>query len=634
MGGLELGIQELARRRDALLEAIDAYQTWLKAHGDPGAFQSPRLAEMADTLRHERLTLAFVAEFSRGKTELINALFFSDFKQRLLPSDVGRTTMCPTEIRYDRGEAPSLRLLPVETRAHDDSITAYRLRLQEWMLFPLDTEDPAQIVVTLKKLAETKRLPVDEARNLGFSDEDMPVFGDAAEIPAWRYAIINFPHPWLESGLAILDTPGLNALGAEPELTLSVIPNAHAVLFLLATDTGVTRSDLDIWNKHLREPLSHHLVVLNKVDILWDDLKTEAEVAATIQRQISDTARLLGVDESRVVAISAQKALVGRIRGDASLLARSGIAALENILCEEILPSRQQMLQEGVMRELSGMVDATRQAVEVRAHTLAQDYRQLASSTGKTREAAQQLIVTIEADRVRVAEAQQSFAITGNLIAQRSENLLSYLSPRRIDGLIQEGVEGIRGAMTTAGLTRGMRALVSRIAAQYDEAETIAAGIRDTLEATYNRFHDRYGFDNVYPPPLNFEHHRVRLEKLIEGAENFCSDRANMLLGKQNMMRKFHVGLVTQARLLLDQVRRDAERWLRIGLDPLSIRIREREADLDVRHRQATDLVDNAEAAQATVAQMKDDIKRMAKSQTAITAVVNKLRAARGEALY
>ena len=45
--------------------------------------------------------LAFLAEFSRGKSELINALFFSDFKERLLPSDVGRTTMCPTEIFSD-----------------------------------------------------------------------------------------------------------------------------------------------------------------------------------------------------------------------------------------------------------------------------------------------------------------------------------------------------------------------------------------------------------------------------------------------------------------------------------------------------------------------------------------------------
>jgi predicted GTPase len=63
--------------------------------------------------------------------------------------------------------------------------------------------------------------------------------------------MINFPHPLLKQGLVILDTPGLNAIGAEPELTLSLLPNAHAVLFILAADTGVTQSDLAIWREHI-----------------------------------------------------------------------------------------------------------------------------------------------------------------------------------------------------------------------------------------------------------------------------------------------------------------------------------------------------------------------------------------------
>ena len=49
------------------------------------------------------ITLAFAGEFSRGKTELINALFFADYGQRMLPSQAGRTTMCPTEIFFDAG---------------------------------------------------------------------------------------------------------------------------------------------------------------------------------------------------------------------------------------------------------------------------------------------------------------------------------------------------------------------------------------------------------------------------------------------------------------------------------------------------------------------------------------------------
>ena len=49
----------------------------------------------------------------------------------------------------------------------------------------------------------------------------------------------------------ILDTPGLNAIGTEPELTLNLLPNAHAVLFVLAADAGVTKTDLEVWKRDL-----------------------------------------------------------------------------------------------------------------------------------------------------------------------------------------------------------------------------------------------------------------------------------------------------------------------------------------------------------------------------------------------
>ena len=110
---------------------------------------------------------------------------------------------------------------------------------------------------SLRKLTETKFVPAVRATELGLwdktdaSDRSCLQPDGTVEIPVWRYALVNFPHPLLQAGLTILDTPGLNALGAEPELTLSVIPGAHAVIFLLATDTGVTRSDLEIWQKHV-----------------------------------------------------------------------------------------------------------------------------------------------------------------------------------------------------------------------------------------------------------------------------------------------------------------------------------------------------------------------------------------------
>ncbi len=57
--------------------------------------------QLLQKLRDDRLVVAFFAEFSRGKSELINAIFFGDQGTRVLPSSTGRTTMCPTELMYD-----------------------------------------------------------------------------------------------------------------------------------------------------------------------------------------------------------------------------------------------------------------------------------------------------------------------------------------------------------------------------------------------------------------------------------------------------------------------------------------------------------------------------------------------------
>src|SRR5437867_12643177 len=158
----------------------------------------------------------------------------------------------------------------------------------------------------LSQVSQTKRVPVALARKYGLHDDGGDALAPlsaadqgAVDIPCWRHAVINFPHPLLQQGLVILDTPGLNAIGTEPELTLNLLPNAHAVLFILSADAGVTKTDLEVWNRHLagEDPAtrSGRIVILNKIDGLWDDLKSQADVDAEIARQVKSSAQLLGI---------------------------------------------------------------------------------------------------------------------------------------------------------------------------------------------------------------------------------------------------------------------------------------------------------------------------------------------------
>src|SRR5512143_3457667 len=266
--------------RDAVRERVEALRDWLVARELGDADSELRLSQLLGRLQEDTLNVAFVAEFSRGKYELINAIFFSDYRQRVLPSSAGRTTMCPTELYFDPKLKPSLRLLPIDTKTREGSIADFKREAGAWVEFPLNLDSAAEMSATLMHLADTVDVDAVTAESYGLiSPNDEEAVRTLARdgkvsIPRWRHALINFPHPLLKQGLVILDTPGLNAIGTDPELTLSMLPNAHAVLFLLAADTGVTKSDIEIWRQHIapvQGASRARLLVRNKIDGRWDE---------------------------------------------------------------------------------------------------------------------------------------------------------------------------------------------------------------------------------------------------------------------------------------------------------------------------------------------------------------------------
>ena len=587
--GLESGISRFKDRRDRLVKAITAYKEWLEQYTEAEPEQILRLYDLTENLKRDRLMVAFVAEFSRGKTELINALFFSDFKQRLLPSDAGRTTMCPTEIYYVPDTEPYIRLLPIETRFRDDSITALKRLPVEWNTLKLDAGDPGDMTQALRKLAETKVVFKVEARALGLWDENDPNLSymvkdqDRVEIPAWRYAMINYPHPLLESGLAILDTPGLNAMGAEPELTVTAIPNAHALLFLLATDTGVTQSDFEIWSKLVAKHAGQHYAVLNKIDMLWDDLKTQEEIDQTIQRQIDSTASQLGISASSVLAVSAQKALVGKIRGDQDLVRRSGIQNLETMLAKEIIPSREKIMRDSVTREVGPLLQESRDTAENRMQAARQSLLDLQALSGKNQQIVGQMREKMLYDKQVYDETTRNFNVTRKIVAQQGWELLARLDDDRMDKIIEESMMAINDSWTTAGLIKGMHLLIRRMGAEFDFANQQSNGIKQLLNSAYQRFHEVHGLEKMDPPVMDLVRYRARLDELMLSTQEFCSDPLNIMLEKRFMVKKFYIALVTQARTLFQQVRIESETWLRLTLDPIVVRITEHKAQLEHR---------------------------------------------------
>ncbi len=436
--------RELAARFEAysdwrrrLSAGISALHDWLAQQDLADAQIDLKVQHLLERLHQDKLVVAFVAEFSRGKSELINAIFFADFGQRLLPSSAGRTTMCPTELLYDASRAPSIRLLPIETRLKDATVAEFKNYADEWVTIPLDLSSADRMSEALSRVSQVKRVPVALARKYGlYEDEDflsaLESEGEGAvDIPCWRHAVINFPHPLLQQGLVILDTPGLNAIGTEPELTLNLLPNAHAVLFILAADAGVTKTDLEVWTKHLAgedaATRAGRIVILNKIDGLWDELRAETDVDAEIARQVGSSAQLLDIPAAQVFAVSAQKALLAKVNGDDALLTKSRLPVLEDALSRKLIPAKRDIVGAATQSEVKSLAAGVRALLDARQNGIAEQLTELRALRGKNQDVVEHMMERVRQEKELFERGLQRFTALRTVFSQQTNQLFDVI---------------------------------------------------------------------------------------------------------------------------------------------------------------------------------------------------------------
>ena len=586
-----LDLQQYADWRARVAQALEQYRGWAQSAELLDGAAEQRIARALARLRDDRLSVAFVAEFSRGKSELINAIFFADYGQRIVPSSPGRTTMCPTEFAWEPGVAPSIRLLPIETRAERLATSDYRDVPSAWTVLPLDLAAPARMHESFLQVSLTRRVPPDEAQRYGLYDPDDPDLAGTlgadglVEIPRWRHALINVPHPLLKQGLVILDTPGLNAIGTEPELTLNLIPNAHAVLFILAAETGVTKSDIDVWRTHIGNGAGR-IVVLNKIDALWDELRTPQENEAAIARQQHDAARLLGVTDAQVYPVSAQKALVGKITGDYDLYERSRMGALEAALLHELIPARQDILRRQLQDDLGALAGAQSTVLGARGRDLVEQLQELQSLRGKNQGVIAHMMRRVEMEKKEFDASLFKMQGTRAVFATLSTELYSAIGM----DVVQEYVEAVRTALEAARFSAGMRAPVrvffDEVRASLSTAQAKIAEIAAMMDSMVRRFSVEHGLALTLPPALSLERYRREIDTIEAIYARQFGTAALLVTSRGTLLERFFDSIASRVKFVFREANGDAEAWLKVIMAPLEAQIRQHRDQL--RHRQSS----------------------------------------------
>ncbi len=569
---------DFAQWKRTLSRQLRDCQSWFTEY----RFHSPAalhcLQQASKLLDNDSFTIACVGEFSRGKTELINALLFTEYDQRLLPSKPGRTTMCPTEIYYDANDEPGqVRLLPIETRRTTTSLNNFKRIPQNWIKLRFDINDPDSVAHAMNKISEVKQVDASDARAMGFDPQQLSSNSDGLlEVPKWRHALINLDHPLLRQGLRILDTPGLNALGNEPELTLSCLQQADALVFLLSADAGLSYSDATIWQDHLQGLRCQEgtLTVLNKIDTLWDDLCPPQQIQTAIDDMRQHTARLLGLSRDQVLAISAKQGLLARARNDQTLLQRSNLPQLELMLARQLAHNQQRIACQPLLNDAVDMLRATRQTLK---QQLLQSDKELLSLQQRQHQP-QQFEAMLKSLRSQVRQRHQRYHryhldLRGyqHQINQHAQLLQAPLAPVQLEGLISTTHQSMVKSWSFVGLNKAMDEFFNELKQRFERLASAVELANADLHTIYLRAHQLGGTNSAaVSHALQLHPHRQRLQQLELQAQQFRRSLGNIFNLKQRVIGRFINSLVQEVRLMNLDLQAAIDDWGKSALAPLS----------------------------------------------------------------
>ena len=568
---------QLARVADALREA-----------GFMTRDTQLRIDELLLRVKRERVTIAFVAEIARGKSELINGLFFADLGCRLLPAGLGRTTCCVTELRFDRDMATGIRLLPIETRESSRRFSDLYSDLSQWRSVGFEADDATSVARALAALSETKRISLAEAVAWGLHGQGMgisagPSGATFVEVPRWRHAIINFPHPLLDAGLVIVDTPGISALYAEPELARERLPSADALLLVLDANEGVTKPDLAIWKQHLGggrnirereqdENTQARMVVLNKIDELKPDTATlsaddNREWLRDLDRRVKDAADLLRIDPIRVVPVSAKLGLLGKLGNDADKIVKSRLYQLERSIVENLPKGRQDSLTSEVTSTLSALLESAQAQLDQQRFQAVKGLSELGAVRAKNEKLMAALAVQTNLAHERLDATFRDLRGVKSIHTRLAEELADIVDIASANKDIQRTKLAITGSVLPSSALESCNKYFVLTEEKLDAIELKVDEIRTLFTRIGSKIRRDFDLGSVYhndAHPFATQRFHAELLKAREKAESEFGKTSNLFIRRGSALAdQFEEAIASRVLRIFEIASRETATWMR-----------------------------------------------------------------------
>ena len=377
----------------------------------------------------------------------------------------------------------------------------------------------------------------------------------------------------------ILDTPGLNAIGAEPELTVSLIPQAHAVVFILAADTGVTKSDLAIWREHLitedDENISR-LVVLNKIDTLWDALSSPEQVKAQIERQRSSSADILGLPVEQVIPVSAQKGLVAKVTRNDALLEASCLPNLELALAEGIMGKRQRILRTAVAGGIAELRIEAGRSIHVRRRDLAEQMDELRGLKGKNASVIKHMLTRVEQEQTEFNTSGAKIHAVRSVHLKLLREVFNLLGTPTLKTELIELTFTLKQPGIKFGVKKAYGQTFSRLRDALRKTESTSGEIHTMLMASFKQLNAEFGFSLQAPKAPDLVRYENDLDQIERSHLQYLGVTNIIKLSQPDFSERLVRALSTRLRVVYESALGEVELWNKSAAAQLDAQLRER----------------------------------------------------------
>ncbi|MEY2403348.1 MAG: hypothetical protein QOD38_899, partial [Acidimicrobiaceae bacterium] len=274
------------------------------------AYQRDDLAERLARARQRLVDPLFhvlvVGEFKQGKSSLINALLGVD----VCPVDDDVATAVPTKLHYSKKREASATVSPAADAPEGTPSTVERVPFDQVSQYVTETANP------------------DNVRHIESVD-------------------VGVPAPLLQSGLVLVDTPGVGGLGStHSTITIGALPMADAVLFVSDASQEYSGPELEFM-RTARSLCPNVGCVMTKIDFYpaWRKI-LDLDVG-----HLADTGL-----SAPPLPISSTLRQIATTTGDASIEEESGFGELETYLSSQIVGQREELVVRTAASEMLSVI--------------------------------------------------------------------------------------------------------------------------------------------------------------------------------------------------------------------------------------------------------------------------------------